>query len=134
MGQGLAPAGHDSLLFEFPTIDILRPSVIKSLSLDVESILRLLGIRRYSMNWSQVSGYPTPARNIRYDVAQVKETLAKSRIFTLGRWGSHALMDQDQAMGEILRGVNYMMTGEEGPNYKWSMDAYPMYWSREDAT
>lgn len=123
----LAPEGQDSLLIEFPTFDQLEQNVIESLSMDVETVLKLLDIKASSTVWVANKGYPIPTLDVRSNLAETKRQLARSNIYSTGHWGSHALLSNEHVLGEALRTVNHLMSGEEESEYLWSIDRYPYY-------
>ena len=123
----MSPGEQDSLLIEFPTFDELNQNVMESLSLDVETLMKLLGIDTYSSVWFSNKGYPIPTLGIRGQVAETKRQLARHKLYSTGRWGSHALLNNEHILGEVLRCVNYLMTDEEEHEYLWSTDFYQVY-------
>ncbi len=130
----MSPDGQDSLLIEFPTFDALNQNVMESLSLDVATIMKLLEIDNYSPVWFSNKGYPIPMLGIREDVAETKRQLARHKVYSTGRWGSHALFNNEHILGDVLRCVNYLMTGEEEREYLWSTDFYDIYKELKDVS
>ena len=123
----MSPDGQDSLLIEFPTFDELNQNVMESLSLDVKTITDLLGVENYKTAWFSNKGYPIPTLGIRPEIAETKRQLARHKVYSTGRWGSHALLNNEHILGDVLRCVNHLMTDEEEHEYLWSTDFYQVY-------
>jgi len=122
-----APDGRDSMIFEFPTRDALTKNLIESLTLDVEAIATALGLPNGQMVWYSTMGAPVPVLGQRASIAVLKEKLASQKLYTCGRLGSNADMDVESIMGDALRCVNYLMSGEDKHEYLWSTDHFRCY-------
>jgi protoporphyrinogen oxidase len=128
LAPGMSPENHDSLLMEFPTYDFLTQNLIESYSLDVKTVLKLLGYSgRFQTFWFSNRGYAIPTLGIRADIAEVKRQLARNNVYSTGRWGSHSLLNNEHILGEALRTVNLLMSDEEEHEYLWSTDFYRCY-------
>lgn len=127
LSPAMSPEDHDSFLIEFPTFDELNQNLIESLSLDVKTVLNMLGLSSEDVIWFSNKGYPIPTLGIRGQVAETKRQLARHKVYSTGRWGSHALLNNEHILGEVLRCVNHLMTGEEEQEYLWSTDFYQVY-------
>jgi protoporphyrinogen oxidase len=123
----MAPPEHDSLLFEFPTQDEMSQNVFESMAIDVQSILDMLGVESNAVTWLGGKGYPSPSYKLRPDIAETKRQLARHNIYSIGKWGSHVDMSPDHILGEALRCINYVLSGEEEYEYLWSTDYYQCY-------
>jgi protoporphyrinogen oxidase len=123
----MAPEGHDSLLFEFPTQDELSQNVMESMAIDVKTLLELLEVESNWVTWFGGKGYPSPAYKLRPDIAETKRQLARHGIYSIGRWGSHVDMSPDHILGEALRCINFLLSGEEEHEYLWTTDFYSAY-------
>jgi protoporphyrinogen oxidase len=134
MHPSMAPDGHDSLLFEFPTFDELDQNLMESYALDVDSILGYLGLSSNEVVWYAGKGYAIPTLNTRTDIAETKRQLARHKVYSIGQWGSHVNFSADQILGEALRCVNLIMSGEEEHEYLWSTDFYKVYERDNHAT
>jgi hypothetical protein len=60
--------------------------------------------------------------------------LARHKVYSIGQWGSHVNFSADQILGEALRCVNLIMSGEEEHEYLWSTDFYKVYERDNHAT
>ena len=127
MHPTMAPEGHDSLLIEFPTYDELDQNLMESYALDIETILKHLGLESNEVVWFSGKGYAVPSLNIRADIAETKRQLARQNIYSIGQWGSHINLTADHILGEALRCANLIMSGDEEHEYLWSTDFYKVY-------
>ena len=125
--EDMAPEGCDSLLFEFPTQDELSQNVMESMAIDVNTLLKLLEVESNSVVWFGGKGYPSPAYKLRPDITETKRQLARHKVYSIGRWGSHIDMSPDHVLGETLRCINFILSGEEEYEYLWSTDYYQCY-------
>lgn len=123
----MAPSGHDSLMFEFPTQDDFTQNLVEGFDADVKTIMELLGEEKWKTIWYASKGYPIPTLGLRADIAETKRQLMRYNLYSIGRWGSHAYMNTDHILGDALRCVNNLMSGEEEFEYLWSTDYYKVY-------
>jgi hypothetical protein len=94
---------------------------------DVEEIMLRLRIPEWKAFPFSSAGYPVPTRGIRARIAMMKKVLMDKRLYSIGRWGSHAYFNADHCVDEA-RNVAAVINGEGNMSqYLWSSHYYKVY-------